>query len=55
MNPPKLTEKQFDLIKNADFDQLFIWYNELYPGTKINTEINKLFIYINKEMEKKSL
>ena len=52
--PPKLTQAQFDLIENADFAQIYIWYNELLPGIKVNNDINRLYNYLNEKMKEKA-
>lgn len=54
MKPPALTQAQFDLIDQANFDQLCEWYNELYRAAKANTEMNRLFQYLNQKMADKA-
>ena len=53
MNPPKLTKEQEELIKNSDFSTCYIWMQELYPAIKINSEISKLYNYLNEKMKEK--
>jgi len=54
MNPPTLTPEQELLLKEADFAQLYIWYNELASGINANMDVLRLYTYINKLMMEKA-
>ncbi len=52
--PPILTDSQKKTINDADFAQVYVWYNELLPGIKANNEVNKMYNYLNEVMKEKA-
>jgi len=46
--------EQQEKIESASFEELHKWYQELAPVVKNNTELNKLYRAIYKEMGKKA-
>ena len=54
MNPPTLTPEQELLLKEADFETLCGFYNELHGGKDSNLEILRLYNHINKLMMEKA-
>jgi len=49
-----LSPSQLQTIKSADFTRLYIWYNEVQPYTKLNSEFYQLSKILNEAMKEKA-
>lgn len=54
MKTPNLTKEQENLIEKATFNEVYEWMNELHSGRKVNSDINKLWNYLNEVLKEKA-